>query len=259
MRGSRRRGAGTRGSDLPDRAAKVRKRVQLAENDLDLLAGPVNRSCEDGLVILRRELPGQAANVRQVRGARGQQVEDDREATAGAGDGGAGAGGVLREAKHGGAVVEERAEPKTFIKTRAILERGKVGDELDRSVALIAGKHDQPIEQILIRKRLSRSEHVRFHDLVYHGLFSRPAMPLAGRRNGERQQVRAAEMTSSGESLQRPVGDRGRRWRAAGLCKHLARVKTRVQNERRSRINTLQGHELADRELQVELLSRRVR
>ena len=70
----------------------------------------MNSSREDGLVVFRREFPGQPANVRQVGGASGEEVQDHREAAAGAGDGGAGAGGILGETKHGSAVLEERAE-----------------------------------------------------------------------------------------------------------------------------------------------------
>ena len=236
-----RRGTGARrGSDLPDRASKVRQRVQLAEQDLDLLAGPVNRPCQDGLVVLRRELPGQAANVRQVRGARGEEVQDHREAAAGAGDGGAGAGRILGQTKDDSAVVEERAEAKTLIEARALLERGEMSDELDRCVALAAGQHDEPIEQVLIRKRLGRREDVDLHDVCVSRPFFAP-----GEAPGRPQERRAAATCQARRwprresRSQRPVDDRGRPFRAAGLrkapCARENPGPKRAQVEKKSR------------------------
>ncbi len=184
------------------------------------------------------ELAGQAADVRQVRGPAREEVQDHREPAAGGRDSGAGAGGILGETKDGGAVVEERPEAEAFIEAGALLERGKMRDQLDRRMALVAGQDEEPIEQVLIRKRHDRSEHV--HGVGVSRPFSLPARPLAERRRGDRQSVCRATTGQPADALCRATIDRGRRFRApredeaACASRNPGPERARVENKSRA-------------------------
>jgi len=98
---------------------------------------------EDGLVVLRREVPCQQADGGQGQGARSQELEDLWEAPAGSSGLDTVAGGIFGEAKGLGAISEERAVALSGVERRAAIEGGQMGHQLDRGLALLAGEHFQ--------------------------------------------------------------------------------------------------------------------
>jgi hypothetical protein len=86
-------------------------------------------------VILRREVPPQQPHGSERHRARGGQVEDQREAPAGAGGFDAVAGRIFREPKSMSAITEERPVALGGVERGAGVERGQMGYQLDRCLA----------------------------------------------------------------------------------------------------------------------------
>jgi hypothetical protein len=114
-------------------------------------------------VVLRREVPCQQADGGQGEGARSQELEDQGEAPAGSSGRDAIARGILGEPKGLGAIGKERAVALGGIEGRAAIERGQMGHQLDRGLALPRGEHFQSGEEILIRQGGSGDENVVLH------------------------------------------------------------------------------------------------
>ena len=118
---------------------------------------------EDGLVVLRREVPSQQADGGQAQGARGQELEDQREAPAGPSGLDAVAGGVFRETKGLGAVGEEGSVALSGVERRTDIKRGQMGHQLGRRLTLLAGESFQASEEVLIRQGGRGDEGVGVH------------------------------------------------------------------------------------------------
>ncbi len=131
--------------------------------DVDLAPTPVPGLGEDGLVVLLREVLCQQADGGQGQGAGSQELEDQGEAPAGPSGLDAVAGGIFGEPKGLGAIVEERAVALTEEERRAAIERGQMGDQLDRGLALLSGEGFQAGEEIVIREGGSGDEDVVLH------------------------------------------------------------------------------------------------
>jgi hypothetical protein len=91
------------------------------------------------------------------------------------------AGGILGEPKGLGAVAEERAIALSSVERRAAIERGQMGDQLGRGLALLAGEAFQASEEILIRQGGGGEEDVGVHASYVSRRISRiargPGMP----------------------------------------------------------------------------------
>jgi hypothetical protein len=116
--------------DLSHGAREVGPRRQLGNQGFDLTSPPAPCSCEDRLVVLRREVRCQQADGGQAQGAGSQQIEDQREAPAGPSGVDTVAGGILGEPKGLGAIAEERAVALSGVEHLASVERGQVGHQL---------------------------------------------------------------------------------------------------------------------------------
>jgi hypothetical protein len=125
-------------------------------------------------VVLWREVPPQQSDGGQRHRARDEVVEDHGKTSAGSSRLDPVAGGVLGEEEHLRAVAEERPVALASVERGPCLERGQMGDELDRSLSLLAGEHADAGEEILIRKSGRDSEHVRIHALCLSRPISRP-------------------------------------------------------------------------------------
>ena len=114
-------------------------------------------------MVLRREVRCQQADGGQAQGARSQQIEDQWEAPAGPSGLDAVAGGILGEPKGLGAITEERAVALSGVEHRATIERGQMGHQLGRGLALLAGEPFQAGEEVLIRQGGGGDEDVGVH------------------------------------------------------------------------------------------------
>jgi hypothetical protein len=87
-------------------------------------------------VVLRGEVRCEETHGRLRHRARHEQVEDDGETPAGAGDGHAVAGGVFGKAQALGAITKEGSMALGGVQGGAGIQHGQVGDELGRGLAL---------------------------------------------------------------------------------------------------------------------------
>ena len=118
----------------------------------------------DGLVVLCGEVSSQQADGGQGQGARSQELQDEGEAPADASGFDSVAGGILGEPKGLGAITEERTEALSGEERRAAIERGQVGHQLDRGLALFSGEQFQAGEEVVIREGGSGDEDVGHHE-----------------------------------------------------------------------------------------------
>jgi hypothetical protein len=116
-------------------------------------------------VVLFGEVRTQYPDRRQRNGAGGQQVEDHRESPGHSSGIDPIARRVFGEAKDVRAVAEERPVAAGGIERWTRLERGQVGDQLRRRLALTASKRRDAVEKIVIGETRRESEHVRIHAL----------------------------------------------------------------------------------------------
>ena len=188
-------------------------------------------------MVLGRQLPGEAPDGGEVRGAAGEELEDRREATTGAGNGDAGAGCVLREAQHGGAVVEQRPEAEPRVEGRPVVEHGQMGDELNGGFPLAGGERVQPGEQVGIRERGGGSLDVHRHAPVYHGGFSRRRRRVVARRDDERHSIVSARPPLAQSRRDEPLGVAGMPCRGCAGREASRRGKSRVRNKWPREIN----------------------
>jgi hypothetical protein len=84
--------------------------------------------------------------------ARSEKIEDRREAPAGAGGLDPVASRIFRQPKGLGAIAEQRAIALGGVSGWAAIERGQMGHELDRGLALPAREHVEAREEIVIRE-----------------------------------------------------------------------------------------------------------
>ena len=114
-------------------------------------------------MVLRCEVRTQHADGGEGQRAGGEGLEDDGKVPAGSSRLDTVAGGVLGEPKHLRAVSEERTVASGGEEGGSGIERGQVSHELDRCLPLLAGKHADAREEILIRQTRGESEDVRVH------------------------------------------------------------------------------------------------
>ena len=171
----------TAAGDLPHGARQVGSRRQLGNQRFDLAPRLVPGPCEDGLVVLRREVRPQQTDGGQAQRARSQEIEDQREAPAGPSGLDAVAGGILGEPKGLRAIAEERTIALSGVEHRAAIERGQMGDQLGQGFALPAGEPFEAGKEVLIRQRGGGDEDVGIHSSYVSRRISRtgrgPGMP----------------------------------------------------------------------------------
>ena len=90
-------------------------------------------------------------------------VEDHGKTSAGSSRFDPVTGGVFGEPEHLRAVSEERSAAFGSVEGGSRLERGQVGDEVDRRLPLLTREHPDAREEILIRQARRESKDVRIH------------------------------------------------------------------------------------------------
>ena len=148
---------------LPDGRRDIRSWRQLRDERLDLAPAPTAGLREDGLVVLRREVLAQQPDGRKGYRARGEEVDDQRKASAGSGRLDPVAGGVFGKPKDLRAVTEERPLALGSVEGWSDVEFSKVRDQLSRCLALPGGEHADARKKIVIREARRETESVDTH------------------------------------------------------------------------------------------------